>query len=179
MKTVKVTELQKQIAMVGAFAFALVGVGIWLVVLPTFKKVNVIQLETSQIGRKQELLKKAQVSRARIESLESDLLKDKEKLSVQSYITTVANRSGLEVDSVAPDSEGKSAKGLYSVFEIQVKASGAFQEVLQFMGEIERKKPKLAITHFALNRGTSTKNSSDSNSLISVSINVQTLLLNS
>ncbi len=179
MRTVKVTELQKQMMMVGAFTIALVAIGIGLAVVPAFKKISKMRIEISQTGRKQELLRQIQKSQERVGSLEAELLKDKEKLLVLSHVSTLANQAGLEVDSVSPEAAKDSGKGIYSAYGVRVKAAGSFQKALNFMGELERKKPKLLITNFELNRNASSKSSSEAGAVISLSLGVQTLILNS
>lgn len=179
MQTVKVTELQKQMVMVGTFAIALVIAGVVLAVVPTLKKISQMRTQISQTGRKQDLLRQIQKSQERVGVLESELLKDKEKLLILSHVTTLANQAGLEVDSVSPDAAKDSTKGIYASFGVQVKAAGSFQKAMNFMGELERKKPKLVITNFELNRGISARNNLEAGAAISLSLGVQTLILNS
>lgn len=162
-------------AMVGAFAFVLFLFGIWLVILPAVKKAARLNLETSQIGTKQELLKQIQDARTRAEELEVGLPQEKERHLILSHITTLAKRSGLDVDVVSPDTSVEAIKGIYPAFSVRVSAVGSFQKSVNFLGGFEKNKPKLAITSIEFDqRGGDEKTNS-----ISISVIAQTLLLKS
>lgn len=185
MKTVKVTELQKQMGVVGIFALVLICLGVWVWIVPSVQKITRLQFELSLVGKKQDLLKQIEISNGRLKALEAGLLQDKERNLVLSHVTTLAKKSGLEVDSVSPNLTDKATEGTYRNFGVRAKAFGAFQSLLGLMGQIDQKVPKLAITSIELNRSSdngkdnSGQSKQESSPAISVSFDAQTVLVNS
>lgn len=176
MKTVKMTELQKQMALVGAFAVLLFGLGVWLIIFPAIEKSARLQRETSQTGQKQELLKQIQNSEARIQVLQTNLLPEKDRHLILSHVSTLATGSGLELESVNPVSTEGNEKGAYPAFLVKMEAKGPFEKVINLLGSLSQKKPKLAIMSLELSQGLGGRRVNPETGGLSVSITAKTLL---
>ena len=156
MKSIKITELQKQLVIVAIFIVGLVVVGVWMVITPSVKKMAYIQKEISQVDMKKETLKKIQDLKAQVDPLQLKLDKETQKNLVLSHLATLASRQKLEVESVTPEIESDfdgaavSPNGIYRDLTIRIKAGGGFKQMVGFFGAIEKMSPKISVVQMEL-----------------------------
>ncbi len=180
MKTMKVTELQKQVGVIGAATVLFLLIGIWLVITPGIKQMAQIRKSISQVGQKNETLRKIEDLSGKVELMQSKLEAVSQKNSVLSHLATLANRQKLEVESVSPDEVGEAASGFYQDYVLKLKAAGGFRQLIGFFGAVEKMNPPIAVVDMELtNQPSSGRNNTRVRSALSMSMVLKTLLISS
>ena len=180
MKTIKMTELQKQIGVLSAAAILFFLIGIWLVIAPSILKMAQIRREIHQVSQKKEAVQKIQDFEAKTDIMQSRLDLVSEKNLVLSHLATLANRQKLEVESVLPDILATESQGFYQDFVIQVRASGGFKQLIGFFGAIEKMTPPIAVVDMKLiNQSSRGRGSTRVRSPLSMSLVLKTVLVSS
>ncbi len=145
MKTIKVTEYQKQSAWVVATVIVAAVLGFWLIVLPGMQKLGELQRELDQVAAKRDILEKIQQQEEKIRLFKPLAIEEKDRYLVISQLTAAGNRHGLDIESLAPAAETEAQSGVYRIYRVHLNAKSDFRSLMSFLRETANLKPKIAI----------------------------------
>ncbi len=177
MKIVKVTELQKQLAVIAGVAVVLFALGITLVIIPGVQKTTQLQKDISEIGRKHELLTEAQAAEIKITEAESWLMNKKEKNLFLSRLTSLVKKYHIELQSANPDPSSDSDKKSYRPLTVRVAAQCQFKGLLGFISEMGTTKPRIAVDELSLVQVTDRNQNGKKRRYLTVTFVLRTLLV--
>ena len=155
MKVVKITELQKQMSIIAIAAAFFLSLGVFLEILPGFKRIRQSQNEVGEFRHKQELLSTIQTVKAKIQESESWLSEKKDRNLTLSYFSTLAKKHEIEIETVTPEPSGEGNQSGYAALTIRVGARANFQNLISMVAELGTTKPRFEVVEMMLAQITS------------------------
>jgi|GEM_PF-5416344 len=150
MKIVKMTEVQKQLVIIGGVAALMLILGVWVLVLPAFARLSSLKSEIAQVEHKKEILEQQKQMNEQVKKLEKGLTSEKKRHLILGQLTNLAKNHGLEIDTVTPDeNKEKKSGGFYHDFLIRMKVSGPFAQLLRFLSAVEKLEPHTAVSQMS------------------------------
>ena len=150
MKVVKITELQKQMSMIAIAAAFCLSLGVFLEILPSFKRIRQSQNEVGEFRHKQELLGTIQAAKTKIQESESWLNEKKDRNLTLSYFSTLAKKHEIEIETVTPEPSVEDNNSGYASLIVRVEMRAHFQNLISMVTELGTTKPRFEVVEMML-----------------------------
>ena len=150
MKVVKITELQKQMAMIAIATAVFLSLGVFAVVFPGLQRINKLQNQVIDVGRKEEFLSQIEMGQTKITEAQSWMTEKKNRHFILTYLRSIAKKYGVQVDIATLDPIEEGDKLGYSPLIARLEVRSDFKGLFSLGVELGEKNPKIVIDELHL-----------------------------
>lgn len=143
----KVTDEQKQLAMMAIAGFIFIAIGWSLAIQPAVVKIQSLKKMVEESKERSELISEIQKLKIKQKSFDDLLTSEEDRHLVVGKITTLADESGFNLQSLTPTSE---AGGYFTKLTLGVKSFADFYSLLHFLQVLEESKSAVLLTDLAI-----------------------------
>lgn len=145
--SLKITDTHKNIfiGIVAGILFLVAGYAI--TIKPFLVKVQKIKLEALSASERSKIIPEIHKLKEKKTKLEKSMSTEKEKHMILGRINTVGDESGLEINSLVPNTE---VNGSYTALLLQLKGRSRFATLIKFLEALEKARPDISIDYFTI-----------------------------
>ncbi len=160
MKIVRLTETQKQAALLGAICAFFLILGVSTMAVPSFEKIRKLKRDAGQVDKKLEVLKDIRVYEAQVRAMEKGVRSYDDRHLILGEVTAAANQNKMEVSSIQPEAadQGKQKTG-YKMVQISFQGRGQFGALMGFLSDLEKKEFPVSVQNMDIRMRSATRGS--------------------
>lgn len=151
MTNFRLTEFHKGLAILVVAGFMFIAAGWFLAIQPVTVKIRTAKQLIQEAQERSALISEIQDLKIKDRAALGSLAPESDRHLLLGKLTTMANTSGLNVESFTPKSEGA---GQYTKLTIDASVQGSFHSLLQFFEALEKFQTPVSLASFEVNTGS-------------------------
>ena len=169
----ELNETQKLLAIQIAAGIGCIVIGWLFVIQPALSKAWNLKRLDAEHERRHGLIAEIHQVRSDKRKLDQDLLVQGQERTILNEVSSLANKSGVDVQSLSPARTGGEH---YDKVTLSLKIQSSFRSLLKFLNEIEASSSNLSVTELSIRTGFFTYRSSGEKKTFSVELKLGTYL---